>query len=150
MANGTSTRLGIATVAGKPYDPSGDGGPAILAGIGLSGAAFSDGCLYLTDGARIRKIAPSGLITTVVGLLDPVVHQPIPGFSGDGGSALGAQLRAAQAIDFDAAGNLYIADSANSCVRKVARALPAVRRNPSTVRKRLLPSRGPAPVRQFG
>lgn len=119
MANGTSIRLGIATIAGTPYDPSGDGGPALQAGIGLSGAAFRDGNLYLTDGSRIRKIAPSGLITTVVGLLDPVVHQPIPGFSGDGGPALGAQIRGSQAIDFDTAGNLYIADSGNSCVRKV-------------------------------
>ena len=78
--------FGIATIAGTPYDPSGDGGPATLASInmGAGGVAFRDGNLYLTDGARIRKITPSGVNTTVVGLLDPVVHQPIPGFSGDG------------------------------------------------------------------
>jgi len=111
--------FGIATIAGTPYDPSGDGGPATLAAISLSGVAFRAGNLYLTDGARIRKIAPNGIITTVVGLLDPVVHQPIPGFSGDGGPALSAQIRGASSIDFDNAGNVYIADSGNSCVRKV-------------------------------
>ena len=114
-----SSKYGIATIAGTPYDPSGDGGPATLAAINLGGVAFRDGSLYLTDGPRIRKIAQDGSITTVVGLLDTVVHQPIPGFSGDGGPALGAQLRSGFALEFDSAGNLYIADFGNSCVRKV-------------------------------
>jgi len=113
------SQYGIATIAGTPYDPSGDGGPATLAAISLIAVAFRDGKSYLTDGTRIRKIAEDGIITTVVGLLDPVVHQPIPGFSGDGGPALGAQLRGASSLEFDGAGNLYIADSGNSCVRKV-------------------------------
>ena len=116
---GRPRRFGIATIAGTPYDPSGDGGPATVAAINLSGAAFRAGNVYLTDGSRIRKIDENGIITTVVGLLDPVVHQPTPGFSGDGGPALGAQIRGAAALEFDNAGNLYIADSGNSCVRKV-------------------------------
>ena len=111
--------FGIATIAGTPYDPSGDNGPATQASFGLAGIAFRAGSLYLTDGPRIRKIDPSGTITTVVGLLDPVNHQPIAGFSGDGGPALGAQIRGAVSLDFDSAGNLYIADSGNFCVRKV-------------------------------
>ena len=119
--------FGIATVAGSPYDPSGDNGPAALAGIGLTGIAFRAGVLYLTDGARIRKISADGRITTIVGLLDPVIHQPIAGFSGDGRQALGAQIRAATSLAFDSAGNLYIADAGNSCIRKVtARVLAGV------------------------
>jgi sugar lactone lactonase YvrE len=119
------SQYGIATIAGTPYDPSGDGGAATLAAISLSGVAFRNGELYLTDGTRIRRITEDGIITTVVGLLDPVVHQPIPGFSGDGGPALGAQLRGAVALEFDGAGNLYIADSGDSCVRKVTARLVA-------------------------
>jgi trimeric autotransporter adhesin len=111
--------FGIATIAGSPYDPSGDNGPAALAGINLGAVAFRAGVLYLTDGTRIRKISPDGTITTVVGLLDPVIHQPIAGFSGDGGPALGAQIRNALSLAFDSAGNLYIADAGNSCIRKV-------------------------------
>jgi len=114
-----TSKYGIATVAGVPYDPSGDNGPATLASIGMQAIAFRDGLLYLTDGARIRRIAADGTITTVAGKLDPVLHQPIPGFSGDGGPALGAQLRGAAALEFDSQGNLYIADLGNSCVRKV-------------------------------
>ena len=111
--------FGIATIAGTPYDPSGDNGPAARAGINLSGAAFRAGVLYLTDGPRIRKIGADGTITTIAGLLDPVIHQPIAGFSGDGGPALGAQLRGAVSLAFDGAGNLYIADGGNNCIRKV-------------------------------
>jgi sugar lactone lactonase YvrE len=111
--------FGIATVAGTLYDPSGDGGPATSASVGLLSVAFQNGNLYLTDGARIRKVAPSGTITTVVGLLDPVAHQPIAGFSGDGGPALGAQIRGASYLEFDSAGNLFIADAGNSCIRRV-------------------------------
>ena len=119
------SQYGIATIAGTPYDPSADGGPATRAAVSLGGVAFGNGEFYLTDGTRVRRITEDGIITTVVGLLDPVVHQPIPGFSGDGGPALGAQLRGAIALEFDNAGNLYIADSGNSCVRKVTARLVA-------------------------
>ena len=119
MPTMSTSPFGIATIAGTPYDPSADGGPANQAGINLSAVAYRAGHLYLTDGARIRRIAPDATITTVVGLLDPVIHQPIPGFSGDGGPALSAQLRGAASLDFDSAGNLYIGDGGNHCVRKV-------------------------------
>jgi sugar lactone lactonase YvrE len=111
----------IATIAGTPYDASGDGGAATLASLSLSpgGLALRDGNLYVNDGARVRRISPNGFVSTIVGLLDPVVHQPIPGFSGDGGPALGAQLRTAASLAFDASGNLYIADLQSSCIRKV-------------------------------
>src|SRR6185369_17795299 len=75
------------TVAGS--DDVGDGGPAnsaLLAqveGIAIDAAGF----LYLADadGHRIRRVSPSGVITTVAG----TGHT---GFSGDGGPAASAQL----------------------------------------------------------
>ena len=42
-----------------------------------------------------------------------------PGYSGDGGPAIGAQLFLPQSVAFDAAGNLYIADTFNNVVREV-------------------------------
>jgi sugar lactone lactonase YvrE len=111
--------LTITTAAGTLYDPSGDGGPATSASVNLLSVAIHNGNLYLTDGARIRRIDPTGVITTVVGLRDLVAHQPIAGFSGDGGPASAAQIRGASYVEFDSAGNLFIVDAGNSCIRKV-------------------------------
>jgi len=111
--------FGIATVAGSPYDPSGENGPATQASTGLSGVAFRDGNLYLTDNNRVRKVGPNGIITTIAGQLDSVVHQAIGGYSGDGGPALSAQLHGVISLEFDPAGNLYLSDNTNSCVRRL-------------------------------
>jgi len=53
-------------------------------------------------------------------VLESVAGNGIPGFAGDGGAARTAQLAYPAGIAFDSAGNLYIADSSNNCVRKVA------------------------------
>ena len=119
-ASAQSGPFGIATIAGSPYDPTGENGPATKAATGLSGVAFRDGNLYLTDGAnRIRKVGPNGIITTIAGQLDSGAHQPIPGYSGDGGPALSARVHGVISLEFDPAGNLYVSDSTNSCVRKL-------------------------------
>ena len=44
------------------------------------------------------------------------------GYSGDGGPATAAAIRAPSALTFDGAGNLYFSDSDNSAVRKVSAA----------------------------
>ena len=100
-----------------PSEGNGDGGPATNALFSiLSGEALdAAGNLYIADfGAnRIRKVeASTGIITTVAG-------NGQQGYSGDGGPATNAELRDPWGIASDAAGNLYIADSANSRVRKV-------------------------------
>ena len=110
----------IATVAGTPYDRSGNNGPATQASIAGLGAAFRDGYLYLADSFRIWRIDPSGTITTVVGLLSSTYpYTPVAGYAGDGGPGLGAGLRGPGALEFDSAGNLYISDSGDGCIRKV-------------------------------
>jgi len=104
----------LSTIAGgDAAEFSGDNGPATAARLFQPrGLAFDrSGNLYIADTGnnRVRKIAPSGIITTVAGT-------GTAGFSGDGGSATLANL-AANAVAFDAAGNLYILGS--SRVRKV-------------------------------
>ena len=77
-------------------------------------ALDSNGNLFIADGTRIRKIAVStGVVTTVAG-------QNGSGFSGDGGPATSALLSGASSVALDAAGNIYIADTNNERVRKVA------------------------------
>ena len=107
----------ITTVAGNgTHGYSGDGGPATRAGLyGPSGVFVDDaGNIYIVCQVsyRIRKVDPSGIITTVAGT-------GIPGYSGDGGPATQASFNGPRGIFVDVQGNLYIADTANHRIRKV-------------------------------
>jgi uncharacterized protein (TIGR03437 family) len=107
----------ITTVAGSgTAGGSGDGGPATSASLGPWGVAVdAAGNLYIADysNSRIRKVSPSGIISTAAG-------NGTRGFSGDGGPATGASLNQPSGVAVDAAGNLYIADYYNYRVRKVS------------------------------
>lgn len=76
----------------------------------------STGNFYIADTNNnvIRKVTPSGQVSTVAG--DNAFG---PGFSGDNASPTTAQLNAPSAVALDSAGNLYIADTANNRIRKV-------------------------------
>jgi len=105
----------ITTVAGGG-STLGDNGPATSATVGFpTGVALdSVGNLYICDegDSRIRKVS-NGLITTVAG-------NGMPGFSGDNGPATSAEMGSPWGIAVDSAGDLYIADTRNARVRKVA------------------------------
>lgn len=108
----------ITTVAGKGTTGySGDGSAATSAELyhpcGL--ALDSAGNLYIADAASnvIRKLSTSGTIATVAG-------NQTAGYAGDGGAATSASLNTPQGVAVDAAGNVYIADTDNHVVRKVA------------------------------
>jgi len=107
----------ISTYAGNgTYVYSGDGGLANAAGMNFPWglATAPNGDLYIADlyDARIRKVSAAGIITTVAG-------NGIVGVDGDGGLATLANLSVPAAVVLDPAGNLYIADSGNSRIRKV-------------------------------
>ena len=104
----------IATIAGTyEWGFRGDGVSATSATLfSPSGLALAaDGSLYIADfsNERIRRIAPNQIISTIAG----------SGYSGDSGQALGAGLAHPMGTAYDAAGNLYIAESAHNRVRKV-------------------------------
>ncbi len=105
----------IATVAGNGgccY--SGDGGPATSASLSAGNVAVDGaGNLFFSGGHRIRRVSPSGIITTVAGT-------GMRGFSGDGGPATGAQLLEPAGVAVDGGGNLFIADRGNHRIRKVS------------------------------
>lgn len=107
----------ISTVAGSgTRGYGGDGGPATSASVNnpMGIAADSAGNLYIADTAnnRIRKVTPAGVISTVAG-------NGTPGFSGDGGPAISAQLHDPSGVAVDSVGNLYIADTTHARIRKV-------------------------------
>jgi len=102
-------------------DHTGDGGPATAATIGSPDAIAVDssGDVYISDATfdQVRKVDPSGTITTVAGSPDGQ-----PGDAGDGGPATAASLDGPAALAVDNAGNLYIADAGNHQVRRIDRA----------------------------
>ena len=112
----------ISTVAGTGAAGfSGDGGSAAAASLSSPAAvAYHNGNLFIADSgnARIRKVAPDGIITTVAG-------NGMFGFSGDGGIATAASFGTINGIAVDADGSLFVADSGNNRIRKVTFVLPA-------------------------
>lgn len=104
----------ISTFAGTGTSGyNGDGIPAASASVTPTGLAVDTyDNLYISETTRIRKVSPSGTISTVVG-------NGIRGFAGDGGSALSASISNALDPEVDAQGNLYFIDSGNRRVRKV-------------------------------
>ena len=108
----------ISTVAGNgTRGYSGDGGPAREAALNEPYEVRFDkmGNVFFVErlSAVVRRVeAKTGVISTVAGT-------GLPGFSGDGGPAVMAQLNEPHSIGFDRAGDLYICDIKNHRVRKV-------------------------------
>ena len=105
-----STFAGIGTVGAD-----GDCGPATAASLGFTVFIIADnsGNIIFTtpDEGRIRKVLPSGYISTYAGT-------GILGASGDGGPASAAGMQPL-GITMDRAGNIYFADFMNSRIRKI-------------------------------
>jgi trimeric autotransporter adhesin len=80
-------------------------------------AVDASGNIYIADSYnnRIR------LVTTSTGIISTVAGTGSAGYSGDGGPATSATLNLPYGIAVDTSGNLYIADSANSCIRIVTK-----------------------------
>jgi sugar lactone lactonase YvrE len=95
---------------------SGDGGAAVDASLNrpLAVAFDAAGNMYIPDklNNRVRVVSTSGTITTFAGTGDP-------GYSGDGGAAVSAELWSPSGVIVDAAQNVYISDSQNNAIRKV-------------------------------
>ena len=79
--------------------------PSGLAVDGLGNIYVSDACIH-----KIRKISPSGFVTTVAGT----------GYIGnDDGVGSQASFNSPQGIAVDSRGNIYVADSGNQKIRKI-------------------------------
>jgi len=108
----------INTIAGNGgFAFSGDGGAATNASLHAPWAVTADsiGNIFIADyyNQRIRKVSTNGIITTVAG-------NGIQGFAGDGGSGNNANFSYPRGISADVAGNVYISDTYNNRIRKLA------------------------------
>ena len=99
---------------------SGEGSLATNTTINGAQAVAVDklGNLFIADYYfyRIQKVGTNGVITTVAG--NPTATMS-GGFAGDGGQATKASIAAPYDVAVDSLGNFYIADAANSRIRKV-------------------------------
>jgi trimeric autotransporter adhesin len=96
---------------------SGDGDPSTSAQLDypLGVAVDPLGNLLISDygNNRIRKVAPTGVISTVAGT-------GVSAYTGDGHAAVDAAISGPIGLALDATGNIYFADSGNSRVRKIS------------------------------
>ncbi len=113
----------ITTIAGNgTAGHTGDGGPATAAtcryphGIVIT----PDGSVIFTENGNhcIRKISPTGIISTIAGTGLPV-------YSGDGGPATAAGVLGPGGICRDGVGNLYYCDGAGSSMTHIRKIDPA-------------------------
>ena len=107
-------KYNVRTIAGfGTY--GGDGGPATSALVSPAAVVVdANGTVYVSDPVnfRIRKIDPSGTISTLIG-------RGYGTFIGDDGPAASAGMSTAQELALDAAGNLYFTDDTNNRIREV-------------------------------
>ncbi len=107
----------ISTIAGTGTAAfGGDSGPATLATLNnpFGIAVDNSGAVYFADrhNNRVRKISPSGNISTIAG-------DGTAGYNGDGIAGRVAGLNDPNGVAADDSGNVYIADRLNNRVRKI-------------------------------
>jgi sugar lactone lactonase YvrE len=108
----------ISTVAGGSISTADYVAPTAASLPGLSAiAAGSDGVVYVAVRNKVRKFTIGGIIVTVAGA---GAGSGTAGYNGDGISATAAQLNAPQGLGVDSTGTLFIADTSNHRIRKVA------------------------------
>ena len=111
---GIAQSLTIYTLAGKPAGGSVDGsGASAQFNVPIGVAADAAGNVYVADTANstVRRVSPTRVVSTFAG------------DAGNPGSADGlgtnAQFYLPQGLALDAVGNLYVADTGNSTIRKI-------------------------------
>ena len=118
LAAGTGVITTVAGTGTQGFSGDGDGGPATSVRLNYPYGVAVDGGgnVFIADGGpfRIRRVdAGTGVITTVAG-------NGVEGFSGDGGPGTSASLWSPSGVAVDGGGNVFIADTYNHRIRRLA------------------------------
>ncbi|MGB0889991.1 MAG: hypothetical protein ACPGWS_06870, partial [Solirubrobacterales bacterium] len=112
----TSGQISTIAGGGPSSAQDGDGGAATQARLSqpadVVAASWGDVFIADTNHNRIRRVMPDGKIHAYAGTGNP-------GFSGDDGIALSADLNHPQGVELDSDGNVLVADTRNHRVRLV-------------------------------
>jgi sugar lactone lactonase YvrE len=105
----------VTTLAGSPGQEGSNDGPGTTARFDYPHGVVVDpaGNVYVSDWLNwsIRKVTPEGVVSTFAGL---------PGDSGSwDGAGLAARFELPADVAVDKAGNVFVADSGNSTIRKI-------------------------------
>ncbi|HMH24688.1 MAG TPA: NHL repeat-containing protein [Puia sp.] len=101
----------VSRFTGLGTNGTADGGPGIAQFQYIYDMVIDkDGNLYLTDGSRIRKVTPDGVVSTIAGGTDGYAD----------GEGLAAKFNYPAGLAIDAEGNLFVADAMNNRVRKIS------------------------------
>eukprot|EP01038_Epipyxis_sp_PR26KG_P006001 gene6001-8263_t len=115
-----TTYVGSGTTAAQSGSFSGDNGLATAATLKLPTSVWGDsnGNLYIADmyNNRIRRVNQQRIITTVIGS-----GASSGSYNGDSIPATSANLNRPSGVWIDSNGNIYLTESSNHIVRKVAR-----------------------------
>lgn len=106
----------VSTLAGSGTASSVDGtGTGATFNQPFSVVTDALGNVYVTDrvGAKIRKVTPAGVVTTLAGSGTAAYAD---------GTGTGASFNAPTGLAIDKAGNLYVTDEANNRIRKITSA----------------------------
>jgi len=105
----------VSTLAGQAgnYGSANGTGSGALFGAPRGLVVDTNGNVYVADTSNetIRKITPAGVVTTLAGLVNS--------FGTADGTGNGARFNFPEGLAVDASGNVYVADSGNSSIRKV-------------------------------
>lgn len=113
-SDGSNRSISLGAVAGTIVTAVGNG--TLVSYVNPTTVALdANGNLFIAtlNVQSVLKVSPAGIVSTVAGT-------GTAGFSGDGGPATSAQLRGPNGIAVDTGGNLYIADTGNQRIRKIA------------------------------
>ncbi|MCK6550998.1 hypothetical protein L6R52_34490, partial [Myxococcota bacterium] len=111
-----SRRLVAGAACGGACGHSGDGGPAISAGLESPGklAIAPDGTVFIADGTRIRRVGPEGNISTYAGNGGGAAT-----YADDGLRAVDATIGNVVGLALAPDGTLYFSDDSFHAVRRI-------------------------------